>query len=97
NMHLIRLEAFYWPLLYMILGCSEALLFYFGGTKAATRQMTLGSFVAMFDYLQQIMWPMMALGFTTNIYIRGKVSVERINEVYDAPVEIVDGPGAKPD
>jgi ATP-binding cassette subfamily B protein len=36
----------------------------------------------------------MALGFSTNIYVRGKVSVERLNEVYDQENGISDGPGA---
>ena len=41
--------------------------------------------------------PIMGLGFSTNQYVRGKVSVERLNEVYNQDPDIVDGPGARMD
>ncbi len=100
NMAIVRLEALYWPLLSVISGVAKLMLIYMGGTKVALAMrgdalngMTLGSFVAMYEYLLQIIWPVLALGFSTNIFVRGKVSVERLNEVYDAESEIVDGPG----
>lgn len=94
NMALVRLEAWYWPLLTVISGASELCLFYFGATRVAAGSLSLGSFAAMNDYLISAIWPIMALGFSTNIYVRGKVSVERLNEIYDAKNEVVDGPGA---
>lgn len=88
NLQLVRLEAVYWPLLTVVSGASELLLFLLGGRMVAEGRLTLGDFAMMQDYLLQIVWPVMALGFSTNMYVRGKVSVERLNEVYDAVADI---------
>jgi ATP-binding cassette, subfamily B, multidrug efflux pump len=96
NLGLVRLEAVYWPLLTVLAGCSELLLFVLGGRMVAEGRLTLGDFAMLNDYLLQIVWPVMALGFSTNMYVRGKVSVERLNEVYDAVADI-QGPPRGPD
>jgi ATP-binding cassette, subfamily B, multidrug efflux pump len=44
-------------------------------------------------YLAQIVWPVMALGLTSNQYVKGRVSAERLNEVYDVVASIEDGRG----
>jgi len=93
NMRAVRLEAVYWPLLTVVAGMSELALFYWGGQAMSSGRITLGTFVALNDYLIQITWPVMALGFSSNLYVRGKVSVERLNEVLDAP----QGMAASPD
>lgn len=90
NLQLVKLEAIYWPLLTVLSGLSELLLFMLGGRKVAGGQLTLGDFAMMNEYLLQIVWPVMALGFSTNMYVRGKVSVERLNEVLDAQPDIVE-------
>jgi ATP-binding cassette subfamily B protein len=94
NLGLVRLEAVYWPLLTVLAGCSELLLFMLGGRMVAEGSLTLGDFAMLNDYLLQIVWPVMALGFSTNMYVRGKVSVERLNEVYDAPRGLLEAPAS---
>jgi ATP-binding cassette subfamily B protein len=96
NMQLVRLEAVYWPLLTVLAGFSEVLLFYHGGQRVASKAMSVGDFAMFNAYLLQILWPVMALGFSTNMYVRGKVSVERLNEVLDAVPDIVEAPQAAP-
>jgi ATP-binding cassette subfamily B multidrug efflux pump len=97
NLKLVKLEAVYWPVLTMIAGVSEVLLFILGGRQVVAYNqalaaglpvagvgMSIGTFAMFQEYLMQIVWPVMALGFSSNMYVRGKVSVERLNEVYDA-------------
>jgi ATP-binding cassette subfamily B protein len=96
NMDLVVLEAWYWPLLQVISGLSGLALFYFGARRMAAHSLSIGSFAALNEYLMMAVWPIMALGFSTNSYVKGKVSVERLNEVYDEPAQIQDGPGAQP-
>jgi ATP-binding cassette subfamily B protein len=107
NLALVRLEAVYWPFLWLIAGASESLLFILGGKQVVLYNqaqalaghavagvgMSIGTFAMFQEYLMQIVWPVMALGFSTNMYVRGRVSVERLNEVYDAVPSIQD-PGA---
>jgi ATP-binding cassette subfamily B protein len=92
NLRLVRLEAFYWPLLTLLAGTSETLLFLVGGKQVAAGAMSIGTFAMMQAYLLEIVWPVMALGFSSNMYVRGKVSVERLNEVFDAQPTIVGSP-----
>jgi len=94
NMTMVRLEAWYWPLISVISGCARVSLFYFGAERMAVDSQFLGSFVALNLFLDKLILPIMGLGFSTNQYVRGKVSVERLNEVYDQAAEINDGPGA---
>jgi ATP-binding cassette subfamily B multidrug efflux pump len=95
NMAMVRLEAWYWPLISVISGCAQLTLFYLGARRMALDPKFLGSFVALKIYLDKLILPIMGLGFSTNQYVRGKVSVERLNEVYDQAPEIVDGLGAQ--
>jgi ATP-binding cassette subfamily B protein len=78
-------------LLVFITAISEVILFYRGGQRVAAGSLSLGQFVALFDYLAIITWPVMASGFVTNLFVRGKVSVKRINEVVDSQHELEEG------
>ena len=93
NMAMVRMEAWYWPLVSVISGCAQCSLFYFGAKRMTVDPQFLGSFVALKIFLDKLIMPIMGLGFSTNQYVRGKVSVERLNEVYDQESEIADGPG----
>ncbi|MGH7441587.1 MAG: ABC transporter ATP-binding protein, partial [bacterium] len=88
GLNLAVVEAVYWPLLWVVAGVSELLLIYHGGMRVSSRHMTDGGFVMFQAYLAQIQWPVMALGISSNAYIRGRVSIERLNEVYDADGEL---------
>lgn len=50
--------------------------------------MTLGSFVAFNGYLAMLTWPMMAIGFMTNLMQRGAASMERIDVILKAEPDI---------
>jgi ATP-binding cassette subfamily B protein len=94
NMRLVRLEAVYWPTLTLLAGFSELILFMVGGQRVADQRMTAGDFAMFQEYLLQILWPVMALGVSSNMYIRGRVSMERLNDVLDAHSALVEPAGA---
>jgi ATP-binding cassette subfamily B protein len=89
NLRLARVEAIYWPLLWLLAGGSEFLLIHFGLGRVASKAMSLGDFVMFQGYLNQFLWPVMALGISSNQYFKGKVSIDRLNEVYDAVPAVV--------
>jgi len=93
GMSLAKVSAVYWPLLWLLSGTCEMLLYYYGGRSVSARHMTAGDFAMFQIYLAEILWPVMALGISSNSYLKGKVSIERLNEVYDAVPLIQDGPG----
>ena len=50
--------------------------------------MSPGELVAMFSYLQMLIWPMVGAGFTVNMLQRGAKSLHRVNEIFQTESEI---------
>ncbi len=53
-------------------------ILYYGGKLVINGAVTLGEFVAFIQYLYMLIWPMMAVGWVTNIAQRGFTSLARI-------------------
>ena len=81
NMNLAYLWGAFMPLITLISGISLVLLIFIGGKKVILNEISLGSFVAFVSYIEFMIWPMMAIGWVTNIFQRGAASMDRINEL----------------
>lgn len=55
-----------------------------GGALTVRKSISLGDFVAFITYLQMLIWPMMAVGWVTNISQRGITSLKRVNALLNA-------------
>ncbi|MEJ2164301.1 MAG: ABC transporter ATP-binding protein [Desulfobacterales bacterium] len=60
---------------------SLAIVIYLGGRQTIMQIITPGDFVAFISYLGLLTWPMMALGWVTNLIQRGRASLDRINKI----------------
>jgi ATP-binding cassette subfamily B protein len=60
------------------------LVLVFGGRMVISGAITLGDFVAFLTYLYMLVWPMMAVGWVTNLVQRGLTSLARIHELLSA-------------
>ncbi|NNL42167.1 MAG: ABC transporter ATP-binding protein, partial [Desulfobacterales bacterium] len=67
---------------------------YFGGRQAIALTITPGDFVAFISYLGILTWPMMALGWVTNLIQRGRASLDRLNRILQVQPEIASLPEA---
>jgi ATP-binding cassette subfamily B multidrug efflux pump len=56
----------------------------YGGSLIIDGKMSLGSLVAFLSYLGQLAWPTISLGWMLSIYQRGKASMKRLDEIFDA-------------
>ncbi|MBN1755370.1 ABC transporter ATP-binding protein [bacterium] len=92
NMDLVKIWGFFFPLSSFLVGLSLAIILMIGGQKVIFNEMTMGTFVAFNSYLMILVWPMMAIGWVINLYQRGKASMGRLNQIFDAVPEIADGP-----
>jgi ATP-binding cassette subfamily B protein len=63
-----------------------------GGLRVVEGRMSPGSLVALFRYLQMLIWPLMGAGFMVNMIQRGAVSLSRVNEVLETKPSIVSPP-----
>jgi ATP-binding cassette subfamily B protein len=90
NMELVRLFGFFFPFIQFLSGLTVLIMLAIGGMRVINGLMTPGSLVAMFRYLNMLIWPLMGAGFMVNMIQRGAVSLGRINEIFNTPPSIKD-------
>ncbi len=90
NMDMVRIQALFQPLLFLITGISIIIVIWLGGIKVIQRQMNLGEIVAFIAYLGMLIWPMIAFGWVINIIQQGEASMKRLNKIFAEPFEIED-------
>lgn len=94
NLHVVRLQAVVMPLLDVTIGLSGLITLIYGGYLALTGAITLGRFVAFNQYINMLVWPMLACGEAINMFSQGAASLRRIKAVFDEKPEICDPPDA---
>ena len=90
NMELTRLFGFFFPFVTFLSEFTILIMLVAGGIRVAGGQMSPGSLVAMFRYLQMLIWPLMGAGFMVNMIQRGAVSLSRVNEILNTVPSIRD-------
>ncbi|MDR0302588.1 MAG: ATP-binding cassette domain-containing protein, partial [Treponema sp.] len=90
NMELVRLFGFFFPFIQFLSGLTILIMLAIGGIRVINGLMTPGSLVAMFRYLNMLIWPLMGAGFMVNMIQRGAVSLGRVNEILNTPPSIKD-------
>ena len=90
NMELVRLFGLFFPLVTFLSAFTVLMMLVIGGIRVINGIMTPGSLVAMFRYLNMLIWPLMGAGFMVNMIQRGAVSLKRINEVLETVPSIRD-------
>jgi len=90
SMDLIRLFGVFFPLVTFLSQFTVLLMLVIGGIRVINGLMSPGSLVAMFRYLNMLIWPLMGAGFTVNIIQRGAVSLGRVNEILNTVPSICD-------
>ena len=90
NLKLITTWSLFMPALTALIGMSFVLVMWFGGRQVIFEQISLGELVAFYAFMVQLIFPMVALGFVTNIFQRGAASMGRLNYILDAEPSIND-------
>jgi ATP-binding cassette subfamily B protein len=81
NMELVRLFGFFFPFVTFLSELTIIIMLVIGGMRVITGFMSPGSLVALFRYLNMLIWPLMGAGFMVNMIQRGAVSLNRVNDV----------------
>jgi ATP-binding cassette subfamily B protein len=81
NLSLVRITGAFFPLMVLLTNLSMALVLFLGGRQTILLTITPGDFVAFISYLGLLMWPMMALGWVTNLIQRGRASLDRVDAI----------------
>jgi ATP-binding cassette subfamily B multidrug efflux pump len=88
NLGLVRIVGSFFPMMLLFTNLSLAIVLYLGGRQTIELTITPGDFVAFISYLGLLTWPMMALGWVTNLIQRGRASLDRINRILQTHPEI---------
>ncbi|WP_339314336.1 ABC transporter ATP-binding protein [Paenibacillus sp. FSL R10-2734] len=68
----------------------------YGGYQVIYGNLTVGTFVAFFGYLDRMYAPLRRLINSSTVLTQASASLERVLELLDEPYDIVDKPGARP-
>ena len=90
NVRLIRTWSMFMPSLQAMIGTTFLIVLWQGGYRVLNGQMSMGSLITFNTYLGFLVWPMIALGWVTNIFQRGAASMGRLNYILTAKPQIDD-------
>jgi ATP-binding cassette subfamily B multidrug efflux pump len=90
NMRLVRLWGLLNPGFALLAGLGGVIVLGYGGRLVLRGEITVGSLVAFGFYLGMLTWPLIALGWVTNLFQRGAASMGRLNEILHARSRILE-------
>jgi ATP-binding cassette subfamily B protein len=96
NISMAKISGIFHPFMGFVISSSMIITLYFGGRAAIRGEITIGEFIAFFQYLGMLVWPMIAIGWIVDMYQRGTASMKRLNSIFGIDAEIDDAK-ANPD
>jgi ATP-binding cassette, subfamily B, multidrug efflux pump len=90
NKGLIWIASFLWPALALMFSIAFMLILVYGGRHVLSGRISVGTLAAFNVYLMYLIWPIIALGWVTNIVQRGLASLGRLWQIFLAQSDIDD-------
>jgi len=94
NLAVARVDALFDPTILLVVGVSYLLMILYGSYRVDQGSITIGELVQFSIYLGQLIWPMLAFGWLTNLVERGRASYERIESLLHVEPDVAESPGA---
>ncbi|AIQ69263.1 ABC transporter ATP-binding protein [Paenibacillus graminis] len=91
-----RWNAFTFAIINTLTDIAPLLVIGYGGYQVIHGNLSLGTFVAFFGYLDRMYAPLRRLINSSTVLTQASASLERVMELLDEPYDIIDEPGAKP-
>ena len=80
NMSLIKIQAWFFPLMILLIGISNILVVFIGGKQYMNNEIELGVLAEFIIYVNMLTWPVATVGWVTSIVQQAEASQKRINE-----------------
>ncbi|MCS6989227.1 MAG: ABC transporter ATP-binding protein/permease [Chloroherpetonaceae bacterium] len=90
NLALAKRQAIFNPAMSGLLGLSVILTLWVGGEMAIEGKMTIGEIAQFLIYVGSLSWPLVSIGWVTNIVQRAAAAQARIDEIMTLEPEIKD-------
>ena len=95
NMRLVQVQAWFFPLMILLIGLSNILVIFIGGRQFINGQIELGTLAEFIIYINMLTWPVATVGWVTSIIQQAEASQKRINEFLGQEPEIVNPENGK--
>ncbi len=92
NMGLARVQSLMMPGMTVLFNISYVIVIGVGGYLVTTKALSVGELTQFFIYLNQLLWPIAAIGWVTSMIQRGAASIGRLGAIIDLQSTITDGP-----
>lgn len=92
NLSLTQWQAGMMPANMVLVGLSQIGVLYWGGSRVMDGLMSYGDLAQFFMYLSQLIWPVVAVGWVTNLIQRASASSARLFSAMNAESDIVEAP-----
>ncbi len=89
SLSLSRIDAFFQPLMVLLIGMSVLLTVFVGGWQVMQGEITPGNLAEFLFYVTMLTWPVTSLGWVVSIVQRAAASQKRINEFLDTKPDII--------
>ena len=80
QINLIEVEAFFFPLIIVLIGSSTLITIYIGGLESFKNNISTGNIAEFIIYINMLAWPIASIGWITSLLQRASASQERINK-----------------
>ena len=80
NMSLVKIQAWFFPLMILLIGISNILVVFVGGRQYMNNEIELGILAEFIIYVNLLTWPVATVGWITSIVQQAEASQKRINE-----------------
>jgi ATP-binding cassette, subfamily B, multidrug efflux pump len=92
NLKLAESRNTIFPIIQGLASISLLVLLWQGGLAIANQEISVGDFLSLVIYAQNLIFPTALLGFTITAYQRGEVSIDRVEAILFAQPKIADQP-----
>ncbi|MEZ5037432.1 MAG: ABC transporter ATP-binding protein [Chitinophagales bacterium] len=83
NINLAKIEAYFAPLMLLLVGLSTLMVIYIGGIEVQKGNFTVGNIAEFIYYVNMLTWPVASLGWAVSLVQRAAASQKRINQFLD--------------
>jgi len=88
NLDLVKVQAFFFPLMIGLIGASNLLVIYIGGNQYIAGKIEIKTLVEFIIFVNMLTWPVATVGWVTSIIKAAEASQIRINEFLKIEPEI---------
>ena len=90
NLKLALTRNILFPVIEGLASLSLVILLWLGSSAIQTKIITIGDLIALIIYSERLVFPTALLGFTITAYLRGEVSIDRLEAIFTVTPKIQD-------